>query len=132
MTPQLTTAIVLFVLAGGLTIWANTILRKARKIAKEAKIKCESVIEELEELERRNKNQYDIIQNLKAYAPFSNLNPREFKIEKTSFSFDIYATYLATDTKSTTDVLLKRFCFKDDREFARLEAQELLDHLNEK
>lgn len=134
MTPkqQAIFAIILFVLAGGLTIWANTILGKARKIAKEANIKCESVKEEIKELDKRNKTQYDIIQNLKAYAPFSNLSPQGFKIEKTTLSFDIYATHLAIDGESTTDILIKRFYFNDDREFAELEAQELLDHLNEK
>lgn len=130
--PELTAAIILFVLSGGLTILANMFLAKARKIAKEAKIKCESAKEEIEKLEERNKNQYSIIQHLKAYSPFSDLGPRRYRIEKTNFSYDIYADYRVMDGKSTTKIRIKRFPFCGDPEFAKLEAQELIDHLNEK
>lgn len=124
MTPQLTTSIVLFVLAGGLTIWANTMLCKARKIAKEAKIKCDSVKEEIESLQR----QLDYYKRTEIKC---DQLPVAFPIENNGKEIGVFARYIV-DRCVYTDVLVKSFPIADDEEFAELEAQKLLDHLNEK
>ena len=82
MTTQLTIAIVLFVLAGGLTIWANTILGKARKIAKEANIKCENVKEEIKKLEKRNRDLNSHIDLLQSKYIFGDTMPLRCGMEK--------------------------------------------------
>ncbi|MDE6649774.1 MAG: hypothetical protein K2K45_07575 [Muribaculaceae bacterium] len=130
--PELTVAIVLFVLAGGLTIWANTMLSKAKKIANEANIKCESVKEEIKELEKRNKGLNDQIDNIFSKTTSGNSRPLRYRMVKTNSFVDIYAIYTAINGVSETCILIKRFDFGDDPEFAKLEARELLDQLNGK
>ena len=130
--PELTTAIVLFVLAGGLTIWANTILSKAKKIAKEANIKCESVKEVIKELEKSRDHLSKAMDTMKLHATYGDSQPIKYGIVKTNSFYDVYATCEAIDGRCATNVLIKRFEFDGDREFAKLEAQELFDHLNEK
>lgn len=130
--PELAIAIVLFVLAGGLTIWSNIILSKARKIAKEANIKCESIEEVVKELEKSRDRLSKAMDNMKPYATYGDRQPIKYEMVKTNSFYDVYATCEAIDSRCATNVLIKRFEFGDDREFARLEAQELFDHLNEK
>lgn len=132
MTPQLTISIVLFVLAGGLTIWANTKLRKASKIANEANVKCESVKEEIQELNKRNRSLSNHVDFLQNQTTFGNTRPLRYGMVKTNSFFDVFAVYEAINHNHEVRVLIKRFEFGDDRDFALLEAQELLDHLNEK
>lgn len=124
MIPQLITAIVLCVLAGGLTIWANAILGNARKIAKEANDKCESVKEEIDSLQK----QLDFYKRTQIKA---DQLPVAYPIENNGKEIGVFARYLV-DRCVYADVLIKSFPIADDEEFARLEAQELRDHLNEK
>ncbi|MDE7345382.1 MAG: hypothetical protein K2N48_01415 [Muribaculaceae bacterium] len=122
--PELTTAIVLFVLAGGLTIWSNTILSKAKKIAKEANIKCESVKEELASLQKQ-------LDYYKRTEIKGDQLPVAFPIKNNGKEIGVFARYIV-DKGVYADVLIKSFPIEDDKEFARLEAQELKDHLKEK
>ena len=130
--PELTTAIVLFVLAGGLIIWSNTILSKAKKIAKEANIKCESMEEVIKELEKKSKCLNGRIDYILSKTTDGNLPPLRYNMAKTNSFYDVFAVYEAINGISEAHILVKRFEFGDDRDFAKLEAQELLDHLNEK
>lgn len=113
MTPQQQAifAIIVLALTGGLIIYANTILSKARKIAKEANIK---------------------IDLLKTVATYGSDEPAEYFLCKTHTAYDVYATHKAIAVNGVISVLVKRFPFGDDRDFAKLEAQELLDNLKEK
>lgn len=132
MTPQLITAIVLFILAGGLMIWANTMLGNARKIAKEANDKCESAKEEIEELWDRNKRLSGHVKFLQKQVIFGNDKPFRYGLVEADSFFEVFAVYHSVDGNTGCCIPVKKFDFGDDREFARLEAQELLDHLIEK
>ena len=133
MTPlELITAVVLFVLAGGLTIWSNIILSKARKMAKAANLKCESAKEEIKELEKSRDRLSKAMDTMKIYATYGDRQPIKYRMVKTNSFYDVYATCESIDGRCATNVLIKRFEFDGDRDFARLEAQELLDHLNER
>ena len=110
----------------------NTKLSKARKIAKEANIKCESMEEEVEELEKRNKGLNDQMDYIHSKTTCSDSQPLRYGMVKTNSFYDVFAVYKSINGISEVHILIKRFEFGDDPEFARLEAQELLDHLNEK
>lgn len=141
MTPQQQAifAIIVLVLAIGLTIWANKMRDKAMKIAMEANIRCKRAKEESEELKKENDElkkkgvelQREIEIQKTCIVPYAS-QPLRFGMTKTNSFFDVIADYEAIDHNHVTRILIKRFEFGDDRDFALLEAQELLDHLNEK
>lgn len=56
---------------------------------------------------------------------------RYFKVKTNSF-VDVAVVYRTIDGEAEERFVIKRFDFKDDSDFALLEAQELLDHLNGK
>ena len=58
--------------------------------------------------------------------------PVRYGMDKSRSFYEIYGVYLSVDRSRNSQMLIKRFPFGDDPEFARLEAQELLDHLKEK
>lgn len=113
MTPeqQMTIAFTLLVIAIGIIAWAMHIFEKAEKIKKDT-----------EAIRKEAKRD-----GIDACCP-----PIEYGIVKTNSFYDVYATYLSVDGKGEKSILIKRFEFGDDRDFALLETQELLDHLNEK
>ena len=126
MTPQQQAifGIIVLALTGGLMIYANTILSKARKIAKEAKIKCENAKEEIASLQKQL-DFYKRTQIKGDQLPFA------FPIKYNGKEIGVFARYIV-DGGRYADVLIKSFPIEDDKEFAKLEAQELIDHLNEK
>lgn len=118
MTPQLTTAIVLLVLAGGLMIWAERRLRTAREICGRAKAMIDDANNEIIRIGRG--------------ATFGDIRPLRFEMMKSGTFASVYAACMSVDSKHETYVIIKRFDYGDDPDFALLEAHELLDHLNEK
>ena len=126
MTPQqqVIFGIIVLALAGGLIIYVNTILSKARKIAKEANIKCESMEEEIVSLQKR----VDFYERTQIKG---DQLPVAFPIKNNGKEIGVFARYIV-DRCMYTDVLIKSFPIEDDKEFARLEAQESKDHLNDK
>ena len=126
MTPQqqVLFGIIVLVLSGGLIIWINTKLSKARKIAKETNIKCESVKEEIVSLQK----QLDFFKRTQIKG---DQLPVAFPIKNNGKEIGVFARYIV-DRCVYADVLIKSFPIEDDEEFARLEVQELKDHLNEK
>ena len=132
MTPQITTALVLVGLAVVLNIWAYTKHIKATKIAKEANIKCESMEEVIKELEKGNKNLSESIEYIQSRATYGNARPLRYGLWMSGSYYEVYSVFCSVDKRHASNVVVKRFDFGDDPEFAELEAQELLDHLNEK
>lgn len=98
------------------------------KREKKLKLEKEELISEIEKLNGD-------IKHLKERISFYTCNfaadIREFKLIENYNSFDIILSLFRTSVPFREEnVLIKRFYFKDDIEYAKLCAQELLDELN--
>lgn len=98
---------------------------------REKKLKSEK-----EELISENKKLNEDIKHLKERLGFCIYNlvgdAREFSIRENYKSFDVVLRILQTVPYREENIPIKRFYFKDDIEYAKLCAQELLDELNSK
>ncbi len=138
MTPeqQMIFEAVLFALCIGLVVYSNLILRGARKIAKEAYAGRDRAEEEkacANELYECAKKEWKKRTN--EVAELYNrlcLPADEYIIVSTEIFVDVCAFHKLPGEDREIIVHIKRFWYGDDRDFALLEAQELLDHLNEK
>jgi hypothetical protein len=96
---------------------------------REKKLKIEK-----EELISENKKLNEDIKHLKdrlyVYKYYFAADAREFKIIGNHDSFDVVLKLVTIPPYREESVLIKRFYFKDDEEYAMLCAQELLDELN--
>lgn len=92
-------------------------------------------LEKVELISRIEKLNGDII-HLKERFGFCIYNlvgdAREFSIRENYKSFDVVLRILQTVPYREENIPIKRFYFKDDMEYAKLCAQELLDELNSK
>lgn len=136
MTTQLTTEtiilIILAITAGIISIILGRYYAKSMQLRKEAETIRESAKQEIWELNQRNKSLSDHVNFLQNQTTFGSTKPLRYGMAKTNLFFDVFAVYETIDHNHETCILIKRFDFGDDRDFALLEAQELLDHLNEK
>lgn len=111
----------------GLGIGALILDFISSKREKKLKLEKEELISEIKKL-------YEDINYLKEklqiYKYYYAVDVREFKIIENSDSFDIVLRLVRINPYCDDDVLIKRFYFKDDMEYAKLCAQELLDTLN--
>lgn len=94
-------------------VWANIRLKNAR-IMKEA-----------------TEEYADAVEGQLAHLPQTCYNPEHFSIVANKHNFQVQG-YYRTRGGSEYPVAIKTFHFDDDRDFALLEANELLEHLNEK
>lgn len=97
------------------------------KREKKLKLEKEELISEIEKL---NGDIKYLKEKLRIYKCYYIVDVREFKIIENSDSFDIVLRLVRINPYCDDDVLIKRFYFKDDMEYAKLCAQELLDELN--
>lgn len=120
MTPeqQMTFAIIIFALAIGMIVHSSIVFRRAKKIVDEARVKTESAKEEIEKI--------------KSTSIHHAHRPRTFGMMKRGNEIIVYMDSLSINGRGMVRVDIKIFYINDDEDFARLEAQELLDHLNEK
>ena len=92
-----------------------------------------SELEKVELISRIEKLNGDII-HLKERLGFCIYNlvgdTREFSIRENYESFDVVLRILQIVPYREENIPIKRFYFKDDKEYAMLCAQELLDELN--
>ncbi len=145
MTPALSIAIILFIVALSLTIWANSMLKRAQDILKDSKAISQSATEEIEHMQRKCSDQWEqilskterilqrdkeILQLKKTVPSFSE--PRSFDIGKSLEGYYVIATYKSQNLPSEIKLPVKLFPYDGDADFALREAQELLDHLKEK
>ncbi len=127
---------ILFALCIGLALYSNLILRGARKVAKEAYAGRDRAEEEkacaneLYECAKKGwRKRSDEVAEL--YNRLC-LPADEYIIVSTEISFDVCTIHKFPGEVREVIVHIKRFEFGDDRDFALLEAEELLDKLNEK
>ena len=97
------------------------------KREKKLKLEKEELISEIKKLYGDIKY---LKEKLNIYKYYYAVDVREFKIIENSDSFDIVLRLVRINPYCDDDVLIKRFYFKDDMEYAKLCAQELLDALN--
>jgi hypothetical protein len=97
------------------------------KREKKLKLEKEELISENEKL--NGDNNY-LKKKLDIYKYYYAVDIREFKIIENFDSFDIILRLVRINPYCDDDVLIKRFYFKNDMEYAKLCAQELLDELN--
>ncbi len=114
---------ILFALCIGLVVYCNLILSGARKIADEAHAKTERAKEEIKMLEEKLEVAACCIPNDYPLSFHIGLNDGRGNVF-------VYAEY-QTMGEDLMTVCIKSFP-DEDIDFALLEAQELLDHLNEK
>lgn len=101
---------------------------KKLKLENEAlKLEKEELISENEKLNANIKNLKD---RLYVYRYYFAADAREFKIIENDDSFDVILRLVTIPPYREDSVLIKRFYFKDDEEYAMLCAQELLNELN--
>lgn len=97
------------------------------KQEKKLKLEKEELISEIEKLNGD-------IKHLKERLGFCIYNlvgdTREFSIRENYESFDVVLRILQIVPYREENIPIKRFYFKDDMEYAKLCAQELLDELN--
>ncbi len=138
MTPeqQMIFEAVLFALCIGLAVYSTLILCGARKIAKEAyaqRYRAEEELANVNYLYQGAKKEWEKRTNevAKLYNRLC-LPADEYIIVSTEIFVDVCAFHKLPGEVREVIVHIKRFEFGDDRDFALLEAQELLEHLNEK
>lgn len=104
------------------------------KREKKLKLEKEELISENEKLISENEKLNGDIKHLKERLGFCIYNlvgdAREFSIRENYKSFDVVLRILQTVPYREENIPIKRFYFKDDIEYAKLCAQELLDALN--
>lgn len=96
---------------------------------KEKKLKSEKE-ELISEIEKLNANIKNLKDRLYVYKYYFAADAREFKIIENDDSFDVVLRLVTIPPYREDSVLIKRFYFKDDVEYALLCAQELLNELN--
>jgi hypothetical protein len=96
---------------------------------KEEKLELEKV-ELISRIEKLNGDIKHLKDRLYVYRYYFDADAREFKIIENDDSFDIVLRLVTIPPFSEENVLIKRFYFKDDEEYAMLCAQELLNELN--
>ena len=101
--------------------------KREKKLKLEKKLEKEALISENEKLNAD-------IKHLKERLGFCIYNlvgdTREFSIRENYESFDVVLRILQIVPYREENIPIKRFYFKDDMEYAKLCAQELLDELN--
>ena len=98
---------------------------------KEEKLKLEKE-ELISEIEKLNGDIKHLKERLGFYIYNLVGDTREFIIRENYESFDVVLRILQTVPYREENIPIKRFYFKDDMEYAKLCAQELLDELNSK
>lgn len=96
---------------------------------REKKLKLEKV-ELISRIEKLNGDIIHLKERLSVYICYFAADVREFKIIENFDSFDIVLKLAIISPYREENVLIKRFYFKDDMEYAKLCAQELLNELN--
>ena len=99
------------------------------KREKKLKLEKEELISEIEKLNGYIKH---LKKRLSVYTYYFAADAREFKIIENFDSFDIVLEIVRVVPFKVENFPIKRFYFKDDMEYAKLCAQELLDELNSK
>lgn len=98
------------------------------KREKKLKLEKEELISEIKKL---NEDIKYLKERLSFYRCNFAADIREFKLIENSDSFDIILSLIrASIPYKAENVLIKRFYFKDDFDYAKLCSQELLDALN--
>ena len=97
------------------------------KREKKIKSEKEALISEIEKL---NGDIKYLKERLSVYRYYFAADAREFKIIENFDSFDVVLKLVVIPPYREESVLIKRFYFKNDFEYAKLCAQELLDELN--
>jgi hypothetical protein len=97
------------------------------KREKKLKLEKEELISENEKL---NGDIKYLTKRLNFYTYYFAADAREFKIIENYDSFDVVLKLCVISPYREESVPIKRFYFKDDMEYAKLCAQELLDALN--
>ena len=100
--------------------------KREKKLKLEKKLEKEELISEIEKLNAIIKNLKD---RLYVYRYYFAADAREFKIIENDDSFDVILRLVTFPPFREDSVLIKRFYFKDDEEYAMLCAQELLNEL---
>ena len=98
---------------------------------KEEKLELEKV-ELISRIEKLNGDIIHLKERLSVYTYYFAADAREFKIIENFDSFDIVLEIVRVVPFKVENFPIKRFYFKDDMEYAKLCAQELLDELNSK
>lgn len=98
------------------------------KYVKDLKSLIDSYKCELKELSEDIKH---LKERLSVYRYYFAADAREFKMIENFDSFDVVLRLVTISPYREESVLIKRYYFKDDVEYALLCAQELLDKLNE-
>lgn len=98
------------------------------KREKKLNLEKKSLISEIEKLNRNIKH---LTGRLSFYTCYFAADIREFKIIENDDSFDIILSLVRASVPFREEnVLIKRFYFKNDFDYAKLCAQELLNKLN--
>lgn len=97
------------------------------KKIKDLKLEKEGLMTEIKTLNADIKH---LKERLSIYIHYFAADAREFKIIENFDSFDVVLKIIRIIPYKEEDILIKRFYFKDDIEYAKLCAQELLDALN--
>ncbi len=121
-------SLVLFAISIGLSVWSVNICKQTEETIKETRAKYESAKEEINTLKKANGERLFLRSN----TTYGSCPPVEYLIERHSSYVNVLAVHRSIDGDWGIKVLIKQFLCEDDQEFAHLEAQELLDHLNEK
>lgn len=99
------------------------------KREKKLNLEKKSLISEIEKLNRDIKH---LTGRLHVYSYYFAADAREFKLIENDDSFDVALKLVTIPPYREETVLIKRFYFRDDIDYAKLCAQELLDTLNNK
>lgn len=99
------------------------------KQEKKFKLEKEELISEIEKLNGDIKH---LKEKLSVYTYYFAADAREFKIIENFDSFDVVLEIVRVVPFKIENFPIKRFYFKDDMEYAKLCAQELLNELNNK
>lgn len=97
------------------------------KREKKLKLKKEELISEIEKLNGDIKH---LKERLSVYTYYFAADARDFKIIENFDSFEVVLKIVTIPPYREENVVIKRFYFKNDMEYARLCAQELLNELN--
>jgi hypothetical protein len=117
----------LILFAFGFGIGALVLYFISSKREKKLKLEKEELISEIEKLNGDIKH---LKERLSVYKYYFAADVREFKIIENFDSFDVVLKLAVIPPYREESVLIKRFYFKDDIEYAKLCAQELLNELN--
>lgn len=96
---------------------------------REKKLKSEKE-ELISEIEKLNGDIKHLKERLSIHTYYFAADAREFKIIENPDSFDIILRLVVIPPYREDSVIIKRFYFRDDMEYAKLCAKELLNELN--